>query len=282
MIALTGNEYNKLLPLRSDYSHKGTFGTLGIVAGSRCYQGAAYFATLAALRSGVGIAVAFIPDVIYTAFASKINGAVIEPLDSVGGTVMDGALAQKLAHRHVNTVLCGCGLGFDDNALGTVRTVLSHPYPAVIDGDGLSALSLDLSLLKRQCPTVLTPHLGEFSRLTSKSIDEIKADREGILHDFSVKYNCITVLKDSITLICDERGEMYSLQKPCSALSKGGSGDVLAGMTASFIAQGVSPHDSAISAVTLHNTCGRAAAEKYGVRYSQPDDFIEMISTLKV
>lgn len=282
MIALNGNEYNTLLPIRPDDTHKGDFGTLGIIAGSLCYQGAACFATLSALHSGVGIAVAFVPDAIYTAVASKINGAVIEPLESQGGCICDDAIAERILHRKVNALLCGSGLGFNDNAVKTVKDVLTLPLPAVVDGDGLSALSLDLSLLKRDYPTVLTPHLGEFSRLCGVSIEQIKTNREQILRDFCVKYGCFTVLKDSYTCICDPTGDMYCLSKPCSALSKGGSGDVLAGMLASFISQSVSPLDSAISAVTLHNACGHLAAKQLGVRNCQPDDFIKMLSTLKV
>ncbi len=282
MIALKGDEYNNLLPIRADNTHKGDFGTLAIVAGSLCYQGAAYFATKAALHSGVGIAVSFIPDSIYNAFACKINGAVIEPLKAVGGSICDDDLAERILHRRANAVLCGCGLGFNDNALKTVTDVLSLPLPAVIDGDGISALSLNLSLLKREYPTVLTPHMGEFSRLCGMPIESIKAEREQILRDFCVRYNCFTVLKDSITEICTPTGELYSLSRPCSALSKGGSGDVLAGMLSSFVAQGMPPLDSAITAVTLHNTCGHMAAEQFGVRGCQPDDYISMLRTLKV
>ncbi len=282
MIELQGNEFNTLLPSRADNTHKGDFGTLAIVAGSLCYQGAAYFATQSALRCGVGIAVSFIPDAIYNAFASKINGAVIEPLKSVGGCICDEDVAERIMHRKVNAVLCGCGLGFNDNALRTVSDVLSLPLPAVIDGDGISALSLKLSLLEREKPTILTPHLGEFSRLCGLSIAEIKEKRNEILKDFCVKHNCFTVLKDSFTVICDPEGNQYKLDRPCSALSKGGSGDVLAGMLASFISQGLSVKDSAICAVTLHNTCGRMAGERFGERSCQPDDYISMLSLLKV
>ena len=282
MIALKGDEYNIFLPARDDNTHKGDFGTLAIVAGSSCYQGAAYFATKAALHSGVGIVVSFIPDSIYNAFACKINGAVIEPLNSVSGCICDDDLTERILHRRSTAVLCGCGLGFNDNALKIVTDVLSLPLAVVIDGDGLSALSLNLSLLKREHPTVLTPHMGEFSRLCGMSIENIKAEREHILRDFCVKHNCFTVLKDSISLICTPTGEMYSLSYPCSALSKGGSGDVLAGMLSSFIAQGIPLLDSMVAAVTLHNTCGRMAAEQFGKRGCQPDDYISMLRTLKV
>lgn len=282
MIELVGDEYNKLLSKRSDESYKGSFGTLGAVVGSKPYQGAAYYSVLSALRSGVGIAVAFIPDDIYNAFASKINGAVIESLKSNDGRISGSNLVDRIKARNVNALLCGCGLGIGSGTLDIVRDIASVQVPLVLDGDAISAVSLDLRTLKRDFPTILTPHLGEFSRLTKRSIDDIKKYKIEIVGDFSVKYNCITVLKDSSTVISDDNGKLYRLSKPCSALSKGGSGDVLAGMLSSFVAQGMSAVDSAVCAVTLHNYCGRVCAKEFGARFSQPEDFVRIISTLKV
>lgn len=277
MTVLEGNEYNKLLPSRSDMSHKGGFGTVAIVGGCRNYQGAPYFATQSALRTGVGIAVAFIPDEIVTAFCSKISGAVVEPLKSADGFCCDDTLAKRLAKRRVTAAVVGCGLGISDNTENTVFDVLSLNIPVVIDGDGLSAVAKNHSLLLREAKTILTPHMGELSRLLNVPIDKINEERCKYVADLSVKYNCITVSKDSDTLISNEKGELFLLSKPCSALSKGGSGDVLAGMIGSFLAQGMSACDSAVAAVTLHNACGRAAACQFGAAYSQPDDYIYML-----
>ncbi len=277
MIILEGNEFNSLMPSRSDISHKGTFGTVAIVGGSRCYQGAPYFATQSALRTGVGIVVSFIPDELVLAFCSKINGAVVEPLESSDGFCCDNTLVERLTKRRVTAAVVGCGLGIEKNTEKTVSDVLSLDIPVVIDGDGLYAVSKNNSLLLRNQKTILTPHMGELSRLLNVPIDEIYKDRCKYVSDLSVKYNCITVSKDSDTLICDENGELYMLSKPCSALAKGGSGDVLAGMIGSFLAQGMSACDSAVAAVTLHNACGRAAACQYGAAYSQPDDYIYML-----
>lgn len=282
MIKLVGDEYNSLLCERPDESYKGTFGILGAVVGSKSYQGAAYFSVLSALRTGVGIAIAYIPDVIYDAFASKINGAVIEALKSNNGKIADDTLLDKIKSRNVTALLCGCGLGLDKQTLTTVKTVVNARVPLVLDGDALSAVSSDVSLIKRDWPTVITPHIGEFSRLTNTKIEDINKYKNEIVSNFSVKYKCITVLKDSTTVISDTDGTLYSLSKPCSALSKGGSGDVLAGMVASFLAQGMIAVDSVVCAVTLHNHCGRVCAEKIGKRFSQPEDFVNVISTLKV
>ncbi len=277
MILLNGNEYNNLLLQRSDFSHKGSFGTVAVVGGSRCYQGAPYFATAAALRTGVGIAVAYIPDEIVIAFCSKISGAVVELLKSQQGFCSDSTLSERLLKRRVTSAVVGCGLGISKFTEETVADALSLSVPVVVDGDGLWAVSNNSSLLSRSAPTVLTPHMGELSRLLNLSIDEIYQNRCELVADFSVKHNCFTVSKDSETLISTPDGELFKLSRPCSALSKGGSGDVLAGMIGSFLAQGMSTIDSCVAAVTLHNSCGVAAAEEFGVRYCQPDDYIYML-----
>lgn len=277
MLELKGNEYKKILSFRSDNSHKGTFGTLAVVGGCRSYQGAPYFATSAALRTGVGIVSAFIPDEIVSAFSSKLSGPVIESLDSSGGFINDVTLKDRITARRANAIVLGCGLGISDCLRKTVSDVLSLDIPVVIDGDAISAVSSDLSLLNRPSATVLTPHLGELSRLLSLSIDEIVKDKVNLVSNFSVKAKCFTVSKDSETVICDPDGNVFILNRPCSALSKGGSGDVLAGMIGSFLAQGICVLDSIVAGVTLHNACGIASAKKYGARYSQPDDYILML-----
>ena len=277
MIILKGNEFKKILPKRTDLSHKGTFGTLAIVGGSQCYQGAPYFATSAALRTGVGIAVSFIPDQIVGAFCSKINGAVVEPMTTTNGFICDDSIKNKIVARRATAVVVGCGLGISEYSNNTVKDVLCLNLPTVIDGDAISVVASDSKLLFRDAPTILTPHLGELSRLLNLSIDDICKDREQLVANYCVKHKCFTVSKDSETIIGDPSGRVFVLNKPCSALSKGGSGDVLAGMIGSFLAQGVDTVDSIIAAVTLHNSCGIAAGKKFGSRYSQPDDYIYML-----
>lgn len=253
MIMLSGNEFKTLLPHRSDNSHKGDFGTAGIVSGSICYQGAACLATRAALSLGAGIVCAFIPDVIYNAFASKIYGAVIEPMESKNGCIYDTTLAKKIRARKCTALLCGSGLGLESGAVRAVADVSATSLPVVFDGDALRIISQDLSLLERSAPTVITPHLGEFSRLSGGNLDASA---------FAKTYNCTVVLKSSETVIATADGETFCLSNPTSALSKGGSGDVLAGMLCALLAQGVDVKTASVIAVTLHNACGHDAAKK--------------------
>lgn len=277
MEQLKGDEFKKLLKPRPQNSHKGMFGTAGIVAGSICYQGAASLAVRSALCTGVGITCAFIPDVIYNAVAAKIYGAVLEPLKTTDGAVDDDSLYDRIVSRKCTAVLCGSGLGLTIGSASAVASVSELDIPIVFDGDALTLISKDISLLDRIAPTVITPHIGEFSRLCEKSVEEIKLDKYNLATSFAKKHNCIVVLKDSETVIALPKGKMYALSNPTSALSKGGSGDVLAGILCSFLAQGMDSETASIAAVTLHNTCGHIAAKNHGERASLPEDIIESI-----
>lgn len=269
MITLDGTEFKSCINPRSDIGHKGSFGTLSIIAGCKNYQGAATIAATAAARAGVGLVVSFIPRNIYIPFASKVSCAVIEFITL--------NLLKKLKSRRTSAILCGCGLSKGFMAKFCVKTALKTNLPLVIDADGITILAKNKSLLNRTAPTVLTPHIAEFSRLCGKSVDQIKQNPEQILTEFCVKHNTITVLKDYKTYICDQNGTIYCLNKPTSALSKGGSGDALAGILASFMAQGNSALNSAIAAVTLHNKCAHIAAQTLGAGYCLPQDIIAQI-----
>lgn len=278
-VELTNTAYKELLPSRTEFSHKGTFGTLGAVVGSSCYQGAAALSTKAALYSGVGIVCSFIPDSIYIPYASKINGAVIESMESEDGIINDISLLKRVKARRCSAVLCGCGIGVSNGASRALSQVMSLNLPVVVDADGITALSQNIHLLERDYPTVLTPHLGEFSRLISKPVEDIKNNLIQYSTQFANTYKCILILKSDTTVIATP-DKVFSLTAPTSALSKGGSGDVLAGLVASFVAQGISPVDAAISAVTLHNRSGHIAAKRFGEYSTQPDDLVDVIHEL--
>lgn len=280
MTGLSATEYIEILAKRPAQSHKGTFGVAGIVGGSECYQGAACLATKAALHSGAGIVVSFVPEPVYLPLASKVYGAVIEKLCSKDGGINDLTLLKRIAARKCTALLCGSGIGLSSGAFDAVRLVAQTELPVVFDGDALTLLSRELSLLSRKAPTVLTAHIGEFSRLCSKTPDEIINNRATLALNFAKEHNVIVVLKDYVTVIALSNGKCFELDNPTSALSKGGSGDVLAGMLASFLSQGITAEKAAIAAVTLHNACGHACAEKYGEYYSQPENLIDSISGL--
>lgn len=278
LFELKNTDYKTLVQKRDDSLHKGAFGRAGLIVGSACYRGAAVLAVKAALCCGAGIVSAFIPDSIYGAFSSECISAVINPLKSKNGGIDDKTLLQKL--DGCTALLCGSGLGLSDGAGAAVKAALQTDLPAVFDGDALTVIAQDLSLLKRSGHTVITPHMGEFSRLCKKSIEEIRAHRISLAMQFASDYRCVVVLKDSISVIAMPDGRAFILSNPTSALSKGGSGDVLAGMLCSFMAQGYNPAAAAVIAVSLHNACGHLACEKLSSFCALPEDFIKMLPQL--
>ena len=275
---LKSHDYKALVEKRDDLLHKGAFGRAGLVVGSTGYRGAAVLAVKAALRCGAGIVSAFVPDTIYNAFSSQCLSAVINPLKSKNGCIDDKTLLQKL--EGCTAVLCGSGLGLTDGSAAAVRSVAETDLPVVFDGDALTVISRDLSLLKRAAHTVITPHMGEFARLCNKSIEEIRAHRITVAMQFATDNRCVLLLKDSVSVIALPDGRAFILSNPTSALSKGGSGDVLAGMLCSFMAQGYLPAAAAVIAASLHNACGHAACENLGSFSALPEDFINMLPLL--
>lgn len=278
LFELKSHDFKTLLQKRDDFCHKGDFGCAGLIVGSLPYRGAAVLAVKAALRCGAGIVRAYIPDTIYGAFESDCFSAVVNPLKSKGGGIDDKSLSSRL--DGCTALLCGSGLGLLDGAAAAVRDTAKTKLPVVFDGDALTVISHDLGLLKREGQTVLTPHMGEFARLCGKSVDEIRNHRITLSLQFAAEHKCVLILKDSVSIVALPDSRAFILSNPTSALSKGGSGDVLAGMVCSFLAQGYNPAAAAVIAVSLHNACAHAACDKLGCYCMLPEDVIKMLPML--
>lgn len=250
-----------LVPERDPRGHKNSYGSVGLVVGAPQYPGAAALALTGALRSGVGLVFGYLPRFAWQAAAAKFYGPVL------------------LSPRHLfplkqDAYLIGSGLGRSVAAGRRLRKLWNSDRPLVVDGDGL--WHLQKMLAPRKAPTVLTPHMGEFARLLGCSVSELKADRLRLAEEFSARYHLVLVLKDTATLVTDGK-QTAILSKPCSALAKGGSGDLLAGLTAGLLAGGMAPMDAAKTGVYLHNKAGRLAAEERNVRSLQPEEIAEKI-----
>lgn len=272
---LEKSDINRLLRKRDPSGFKGTFGKAGLVVGSRRYRGAAVMATKAALKSGAGIVCAYIPEDIYPAFCSDCMSAVVMPLKSKNGGIDEKDIVSKL--EGCSAVLCGSGLGLTDGAGRAVTQIAKSQLPAVFDGDALTLISENTELLRRTAPTVITPHMGEFARLCNKTVDEIRAQRITLALKFVKDYGLTLVLKDSVTVIALPDGRVFVMSNPTTALAKGGSGDVLAGMICSFLAQHYLPQDAALIAVALHNACGHEAESRLGAYAALPEDITDSI-----
>ena len=276
-IHLTVKSACNLLPKRDAFSHKGSFGTLIAVSGSVFYTGAALLCCSAAAKCGVGITcLASVKEACAAVGANCPEVTFLPFLAHECGTLPEQA-AKSIIKRaeKASAMLIGCGLGNTEQTSGLVKHILSErKLPTVVDADGLNVIRDEPELL-RGC--VITPHIGEMAGLCGCDTDSIKADPTLAALKFAQKYDCVVLLKDADTIAAAPDGRVFLNIGRNSALAKGGSGDVLAGLLASLLAQGMEPFDAAIAAVTLHSAAGKRCAAKYSKRGTLPHELPDEI-----
>lgn len=281
MITLTRELIQKALPHRPDDAHKGTMGSLCAITGSYGMAGAAILSARSALRSGVGLHYQVMPRAIYPIFSSAVYESVCVPVDgSSVGTLSKGDLpAIREILSRCKAVLIGCGMGCTNDTADVLEAVMTESkIPVIVDADGINALARHMYLLEgSHAPLILTPHLGEFSRLTGLTVPEIAADQTGAAEEFCKRYPGVTlVLKNHRTVIARD-DTLYLNTAGNSGMAKGGSGDVLAGIIASLTAQGADPINAAAAGVHIHALAGDLAAERLGKTSMLPSDIIEAL-----
>lgn len=273
------NTVKKAVPPRPDDANKGTLGSLLSICGSYGMAGAAMLAGKAALRSGVGLLKCALPKSIYPIAASGLWESVFFPLAETQSGALSAdnfKLLLKEAQKS-SAVLFGCGLSANPETRTLVRKMIkSCETPMVLDADALNCIADAPTILREaQAQIIVTPHPGEMGRLTEKTPAEVNSDRENTALMFAEKYRVITVLKGAGTLIASPDGRMIQNTTGNSGMATGGSGDVLAGITGSLLAQGAKPFDAAAAAVYIHGLAGDIAAEKLGKISMLPTDIIE-------
>ncbi len=258
-------------------SHKGTYGTSLLICGSYGMAGALMMAAKSALRSGLGIVKCIIPKSIYIPFTRFLPEAVCLPhKETRKGTIKFNL---KFFKKHINSadsVLFGPGIGKHKENLKILKFLLKTDKPLVIDADGINTLSERIDLL-RQCkaPLILTPHPAEMSRLISVPVNEIETDRPKFASEFAKKHGCTLILKGSNTIVADSEGNVFFNIIGNNGMATGGSGDVLSGIIASYLAQGYSPIDAAKFAVYVHSFAADKALLKRSEHALLPTDIIE-------
>ncbi|MBO7276321.1 MAG: NAD(P)H-hydrate dehydratase [Clostridia bacterium] len=271
--SITSAAVSSMLPARDDTSDKLGFGRLLCLCGSRNMPGAAVLACGGALRSGVGLCTIASAESVCRSVSYAYPGAVLNILSehTDGGVSPLCAEDIKAALHRFSAVLFGCGVGITQGGRALLRMLLQDcKAPLVIDADGLNLLCENIELLKSaNCPIILTTHQRELKRL----LDAAGLSDAG---ELSAKYGVTVVAKDATTQIYGERN--YILSSPNSALAKGGSGDILAGIIASLCAQGANCTDAAAAGVYIHSQAGRLASEMHGARSVLVTDIIDEIS----
>lgn len=233
---LNNKTAGELLPERSPFSHKGTFGKVLLVCGSKNMVGCCVLAAQGALRSGAGLVTIAFPDVLYNAITSQITEALFLPLPTDGNGFLSQLAVEPVIEKAKasDVVAVGCGIGVGSVQSLIVSSLLKLDLPLIIDADGINNIASSPEILKTaKANVLLTPHPGEMSRLTGKSINYIEADRVQVITDFSREYNVNVLLKGHETLICNKSStEIYVNKTGNTGLSKGGSGDLLTGIIA--------------------------------------------------
>lgn len=230
-----------LLPEREPWGHKGTFGKLISVCGSESYVGAAGISALSALRTGVGLVELCTPKAVIGSLSSNIPECVYSAMKTDSEGFMTSENAEKILEkcRSAQCLLIGCGLGhtFETERL-TAELAKNAEIPIIIDADGINSLcpNIDVLLKRRSETVILTPHPAELARLCGVTLHEILSDRYRYASELSKKYGVIVVSKGAETMICSG-GITQLICAGNTALAKGGSGDMLAGIISSLTAQ---------------------------------------------
>lgn len=273
------------LPVRPVDGHKGTFGSVLLVAGSRGMSGAATLCGQAALHGGTGLVTLAVPGSILPTVASAHPSYMTHPMDegSFPGT------PSQVADRHwedlqpllrKQTALgVGPGLGMQETTICLVeRLYVDCTVPAVFDADALNILARDTERLRHaHGPRVLTPHPGEMARLTGVSTRQIQRYRIEMAMEFAHQHQVVCLLKGHGTIITD--GDRYAInQTGGSGLATGGSGDVLTGLIAALLAQGMDAFEAAHLAAHLHGLAGELATETYSAPYVTSLEILHCLS----
>ena len=277
---LMREEIQRFVPERQADSHKGTFGHLLIIAGSRGKTGAAHLAAEAALRSGVGLVTVATPASSWPVVAALGASYMTLPLDeTAGGAIAASALERVLADAH-DAIAVGPGLGTGPEQASFVKGLLARAGgPLVLDADALTVLVGDTSVLRGRAdrPVVITPHPGEMARLLGTSAADVQGRRLAVARDFAAAHAVYVILKGHRTLIAAPDGSVLINPTGNPGMATGGTGDLLTGMVGAWLAQGLEPAHACALAVYLHGAAGDLAADDVGAVAMTAGDVLAQI-----
>jgi len=281
---LTSEHISTLLPIRPRNSHKGTYGHTLLIGGSRSYIGAPSLSGLAAIRSGSGLITIATPQSIYPIVAGHIIEAIHLPLsEDEYGDISAQSVPHIINNIHKYDVLAiGPGLNQSPTTreflVSLLESLIDIDIPLIIDADGLNNLSLIPEWWKLlTSPTILTPHPGEFSTLTGKSVPDIQNNRLAVSQEYSQKWGVTLVLKGALTVTSTTTGNRYISPFTNSSLATAGTGDVLTGIIAGLMAQGMESCQAALCGVYTHGYAGELGSKHFGTSGMIASDLISNI-----
>lgn len=277
MMQLNHEQVLSILPDRAADAHKGDFGKILLLCGSKGYTGAAYLAAMGALRSGAGLVFLGVPESIYAIEAIKLNEAIVFSLPEEDGKLSADAVPAILERLpKMDAVLIGPGLGQSAGVFEVVKVVLEHAQcPVLLDADGINLIAAHKDIVRgRTAPTILTPHAGEFGRLGGNP-EERTVAAEAMAKDLG----CILLLKGHHTVITDG-GTTYINTTGNPGMAVGGSGDMLAGIITALLGQGIAPLEAAACGAWIHGAAGDICAAEIGQYGMLPTDMLNVLPRL--
>ncbi len=281
---LTQEEVHEMLPKRPAAGHKGTFGHLFVLAGSRGFAGAVKLTCNAAMRSGVGLVTAGVPAPLADVLAAALVEPMLLPLPATEACTFSYQALEPIYDfiATKSAVVIGPGLSQHAETMHLVRRVVSEcSLPLLVDADGLNALSEKRARLadrKTSAPDVVfTPHPGEMARLTGLTTGEVQADRAAVAVNYAALWQVVVVLKGAGTVVAAPDGRVRQCPTGNSGMGTGGSGDVLSGIIGALLAQGIGAFDSACIGVYAHGLAGDIAARNKTERALIAGDIIDVL-----
>lgn len=269
---------------RTRNTHKGDYGHLLVIAGSPGMTGAAYLCCEGALLSGAGLVTLGIPESLNPIMEKKLTEAMTLPLPETAKGFLSKKAQKKITAfaSKCDCLAIGPGLSRDSQTQTLIRSLIRGlSMPMVIDADGLNAVVGHLNILnsrQRAVPsTVITPHPGEMSQLTGKKASQIQKNRKTIAEKFTDRYNVTTVLKGHRTVVASPGKRVYINFTGNPGMASGGCGDVLVGVIAAFLAQGMDGFKAARLGVYIHGLAGDIAAKKKGEISLRATDLLEFL-----
>ena len=277
----------KLIPTKNKYGNKRDFGNITIIGGSTRYPGAILMASKACIETGVGLISISIPNQIYNVVAGQIPEVSLQIGENNNNFITIENIKIALNKKSINSLLIGPGMEVNGNTIDSMKYLIKNIKnnknisSLIIDADGLNCLSKIKNWWKNEFPTnfVLTPHMGEMSKLTNLNISQIQSDPINIVYKFAKKWNCTVVLKGPLSYISNGV-KVYVLNKPNPALAKGGTGDVLAGIIAGFLTQKLNSIDGSILGMSLLSKLGAWSKETHGTLGSTASKLINGINQI--
>lgn len=274
-------ESSALLPERPPHGHKGSFGHLLVIAGSRGKAGAASLAAIAALKSGCGLVTIAVPEGQAASITRKYPEIMTLPLpENREGAISSGSISDiRGAASRASAVALGPGLSVCSDTMALVRDVLLKiPVPMLIDADAINCLMGDAEFLKRvKRRIVLTPHPAEFGRLVNLETVDVQSDRVSVAESFVRDNHHVLVLKGAHTLVAGSPEGVFMNMSGNSGMATAGSGDVLTGVAGALLAAGLAPYDAASAGVHIHGLAGDLAAEIHTERALTAGDIIRSL-----